>query len=177
MGAKLLQLCPILCNPGDCSPPGFCPWDSPGKNSRVGCHFILHGILLTQGLKPSLLHLLHWQAGSLPRVTPGKPSLDVNRKLICCFVWRVLFCIYRGILVVPIFRINILCMAFIRSTRMTVLLGISSCVSGSSIATCDCFTVSCGFCINPTRFSTLQHLKSKTQVPKLLQGYSNLMFK
>ena len=23
-------------------------WDSPGKNTRVGCHFLLHGIFLTQ---------------------------------------------------------------------------------------------------------------------------------
>ena len=27
-----------------------CPWDSPGKNTRVGCHFLLQGIFLTQGL-------------------------------------------------------------------------------------------------------------------------------
>ena len=150
-----VQLCATLWLPTRL----FCPWDSPSKNSREGCHFVLHGIFLTHELKPSLLHLLHWQAGSLPRVPPGKPPPDLNRKLICCFVWGVLFCIYRGILVVPIFRINILCMAFIQSTRMTVPLGISSCVTGSSIATCDCFTVSCGFCINPTCFSTLQHFK------------------
>ena len=24
------------------------PWDSPGKNSRVGCHFLLQGVLFTQ---------------------------------------------------------------------------------------------------------------------------------
>ena len=30
--------CPTLCDPMDCSPPGFlCPWDSPGKNTGVGC--------------------------------------------------------------------------------------------------------------------------------------------
>ena len=28
----------------------LCPWDSPGKNTGVGCHFLLQGILLTQGL-------------------------------------------------------------------------------------------------------------------------------
>ena len=27
----------------------ICPWDSPGKNTRVGCHFLLQGIFLTQG--------------------------------------------------------------------------------------------------------------------------------
>ena len=40
--AKLLQLCPTLCNPIDGSPLGSpCPWDSPGKNTGVGCHFLL----------------------------------------------------------------------------------------------------------------------------------------
>ena len=27
--------------PIDASPPGFHPWDSPGKNTGVGCHFLL----------------------------------------------------------------------------------------------------------------------------------------
>ena len=26
----------------------LCPWDSPGKNTRVGCHFFLQGIFLTR---------------------------------------------------------------------------------------------------------------------------------
>ena len=29
-----------LCDPIDGSPPGS-PWDSPGKNTGVGCHFLL----------------------------------------------------------------------------------------------------------------------------------------
>ena len=36
-----------------------------GKNTGVGCHFLHQGIFLTQASKPSLLHLLHWQADSL----------------------------------------------------------------------------------------------------------------
>ena len=39
----------------------------------MGCHALLQGIFLTQGSKPHLLCLLHWQAGSLPLVPPGKP--------------------------------------------------------------------------------------------------------
>ena len=31
-------------------------WDSPGKNTGVGCHFLLQGIFSTQGLSPGLLH-------------------------------------------------------------------------------------------------------------------------
>ena len=36
-----------------------------------GCHALLQGIFTVQGSNP---HLLHWQADSLPLVTPGKPS-------------------------------------------------------------------------------------------------------
>ena len=40
--AKSLQSCPTLCDPTDGSPPGSPrPWDSPGKNTGVGCHFLL----------------------------------------------------------------------------------------------------------------------------------------
>ena len=39
--AKSCQLCLILCDPIDDSPPGSLPWDSPGKNIGVGCHFLL----------------------------------------------------------------------------------------------------------------------------------------
>ena len=34
----------------------FCPWDSPGKNTRVGCHALLQGISPTQRLNPGLPH-------------------------------------------------------------------------------------------------------------------------
>ena len=32
------------------------PWDSPGKNTGVGCHFLLQGIFPTQGSNPGLPH-------------------------------------------------------------------------------------------------------------------------
>ena len=39
--AKSLQLCPIL-QPHRRQPTRLCrPWDSPGKNTGVGCHFLL----------------------------------------------------------------------------------------------------------------------------------------
>ena len=34
----------------------LCPWDFPGKNTGVGCHFLLQEIFLTQGSNPGLLH-------------------------------------------------------------------------------------------------------------------------
>ena len=40
--AKSLQSCLTLCDPIDGSPPRLPrPWDSPGKNTGVGCHFLL----------------------------------------------------------------------------------------------------------------------------------------
>ena len=56
--AKSLQSCPTLCDPVDCSPPTrlLCPWDSPGRNTGVGCCVLFQGIFLTQGLNPVFLH-------------------------------------------------------------------------------------------------------------------------
>ena len=34
----------------------LCPWDSPGKNTGVGCHALLQGIFLTQGSNLGLPH-------------------------------------------------------------------------------------------------------------------------
>ena len=40
--AESLQSCPTLCDPIDIQPTGMPrPWDSPGKNTGVGCHFLL----------------------------------------------------------------------------------------------------------------------------------------
>ena len=44
------QSCPTLCDHV------VCPWNSPGKNTRVGCHSLLQGIFLSWGWKPGLLH-------------------------------------------------------------------------------------------------------------------------
>ena len=72
--AKSLQSCMTFCNPMDCGRPGFS----------------VHGILYTRTLEwvamassrgspqprdctPYLSCLLHWQAGSLLLVSPGKP--------------------------------------------------------------------------------------------------------
>ena len=51
------QLCPTLCDLMDCSLPGpSVHWDSPGKNTGVGCHALLQGIFPTQGSNPGLPH-------------------------------------------------------------------------------------------------------------------------
>ena len=62
------QLCPTLCDPIDCSPPGSCSWNSSGKNTGVGNHSLLQDIF--PGIEtwtPAL------QADSLQSEPPGKP--------------------------------------------------------------------------------------------------------
>ena len=49
----------------------FCSWNSPVKNSGVGCHALLQGIFPTQGIEPGSLAL--W-TDSLPSKPPGKHS-------------------------------------------------------------------------------------------------------
>ena len=50
-------LCPSLCDPMGYSPPGSSVHrDSPGKNTRAGCHALLQGISPTQGSNPGLPH-------------------------------------------------------------------------------------------------------------------------
>ena len=66
--AQLLQLCLTPCDPVDCSPPSLlCPWDFSGKDTGVGCHFVLQGMFLAQGLSPAL------QVDSLLTEPPEKP--------------------------------------------------------------------------------------------------------
>ena len=89
MHAKSLQQCLTPCDPMDHSPKGTllsvgfsrqsCLWDSPDKNTGVGCHDFLQGIFLTQGSNPLLLCLLHWQVGSLPLAPSGGSLGDTQR--------------------------------------------------------------------------------------------------
>ena len=81
--AKLLQSDPTPCDPMDCSRPGSTiPWDSSDKNIEVGCHFLLQGIFPTQGSNPHTLGLLHWQAGRLSLLPPGKPFFSGGGGLV-----------------------------------------------------------------------------------------------
>ena len=70
----------MMCSPLDSSVHG----DSPGKSTGVGCHSLLQGLFLTQGSNPGLLH---WQAGSLPLVPPGKPLHQPCAVCLCVCVY------------------------------------------------------------------------------------------
>ena len=61
-------------------------WDSPDKNTRVGCHALLQGIFQIQGSNQHLLCLLHWQVRSFTTSTTWEAPLYayVALNYICC---------------------------------------------------------------------------------------------
>ena len=69
MCAKLLQLYPTLCNARV-----LYPWDSPGKNTGVGCHPLPQWIFPTQRWNRCAAPAL---AGSLALVIPGKAKVFI----------------------------------------------------------------------------------------------------
>ena len=73
----------------------LCPWDSPGMNTEVGCHALIQGIFLTQGPNACLLYLLHWQMGSLPLGSLGKPQ-SLLFKIFFCALLHCLFLFKSG---------------------------------------------------------------------------------
>ena len=58
----------------------LCPWNSPGKNTGVGCHALLQRVFPTQGLNLCPLCLPHQQAGSLP-LAPARKPIQFFRRL------------------------------------------------------------------------------------------------
>ena len=80
--------CCIVAKPclTDCDPVDYrfprllCPWDSPSKNTGVGCHFLFEGIFPTQGLN---LRLLFWQADSLPLSHMKSPCRPLQSQSNC----------------------------------------------------------------------------------------------
>ena len=92
--AKLLQLCLTLCDPMGLALKFLCPWDYPGKNSEVGSHFLLQGIIFSA---------LHRDQPASPVLTgkcfttepPGKSNLwiDIQYKIFQpkIIFWRLYF--------------------------------------------------------------------------------------
>ena len=65
----------------------LCPWDSPGKNTGVGHHFLLHRISPTQGSNPGLLHcrqilyyLSYWEVQPLAMAKSCQHSRKTKEK-------------------------------------------------------------------------------------------------
>ena len=85
---RTVMLCSTMSN--SLGPPGlqltrlFYPWNFFfffGRNTGVGCHFLLHRVFLIQGSNPCVLHLLHCQADSLPLSYLGNPRRVVLHAL------------------------------------------------------------------------------------------------
>ena len=57
----------------------LCPWDSPCKNTRVGCHSLLQGIFSIQGSNQGLLHCRQILYHPLPPFT----SVDLSNNSVC----------------------------------------------------------------------------------------------
>ena len=72
------QSCPALCDPTDCSQPGFSPQDFPGKNTGVGCRFLLQGIFPAQGSNLSLASPA-LARGFFTTELPKKPHIYIHR--------------------------------------------------------------------------------------------------
>ena len=90
------QSCPTLCNPHGLQPTRFlCSWKFPGKNTGMGCHFLLQKIFLTQGSNLRLLSLLHWQTNPIPLNHLGsyewrskwKFKVEIYRERERCSAW------------------------------------------------------------------------------------------
>ena len=70
------QLCLTLLQPHGRQPSRLlCPWDLPGKDFGVGYCALLQGFLPTLGWN---LHLLRWQASSLPLSHQGSPRFTFS---------------------------------------------------------------------------------------------------
>ena len=83
---KVAQSYGTLCDPMDW-PGRLCPWNSPDKNTGVGCHSLLQGIIPTQGTNPRLLHckqilyhprklLTNWSTREFPRCCFKTPCIS-----------------------------------------------------------------------------------------------------
>ena len=68
---SVTQSCLTLVTPWTAAHQAPLSWDFPGMTTGIGCHFLLQEIFLIQGSNLHLLHLLYWQAGSLPLSHPG----------------------------------------------------------------------------------------------------------
>ena len=72
----------VVCNSDsmDCRPNRLCPWNSPGKNTGVGCHFLPQGSS-DPGVESMSLLSPVLAGGFLTTKPPGKPLSKLSRFL------------------------------------------------------------------------------------------------
>ena len=73
----VIQSCPTLCDAKDCSLPGSSIHGDFRQEYRNGLPFTSPGDILTQGSNQHLLHLLDWQADSLPLTHLRSPNIPI----------------------------------------------------------------------------------------------------
>ena len=103
----------------------LCPWDSPGKNTGVGCHALLQGIFPTQGSNP---YLQHYRRILYCWVTRKAH----NQGYLCFIYWHFL---KRALSLLPIFS-YLLSMLTSNNQKQTQL----------SLAMTKCHLLKCGGC-------------------------------
>ena len=75
----------------DCSPPcPLCSWNSPGRNTGVGCHALLQRVFLTQGLKLSLPHCRQIHS-LIVTIWANREALTFRNLLLLLFVSKIFF--------------------------------------------------------------------------------------
>ena len=81
---SVTKSCLALGDPMDCNPAGSSVHGVfPGKNTGVGCHFLLQRIFPTRGSNPGLPCLLCWQTDHLPLSHLGSPINSFTRWQMC----------------------------------------------------------------------------------------------
>ena len=78
----IAQSRPTLLQPHGLGPTKLlCPWDFPGKNMEVGCHFLLQGYLSNPGMGPEPPALEGWFFTTEPPEKPTPLHTDPQKKL------------------------------------------------------------------------------------------------
>ena len=90
--AKSLQSCPTLCDPIEPTRLPH-PWDSPGKNTGVGCHFLL------QCMKVKLLSHVRLLATPWTAAHQAPPSMGFSRRQC----WSGCHCLLQSIVLAQLF--------------------------------------------------------------------------
>ena len=89
--AQLLSRVRLFATPWTVAPQAPLSWDSPGRNTGVGCRALLQGIFLTQGSHPCLLHYRQILYLSVTREALNQlynlENHNNNSELFSCSLW------------------------------------------------------------------------------------------
>ena len=75
-------MCMLSATPQNVARQLLCPWNSPGKNTGVGRHFLLQGNLPHPGIEPTYLACPASAGRLFTTESPGKPHTCNHRKMV-----------------------------------------------------------------------------------------------